>query len=111
MDRHHVRLVEPGRCLGLPAEPLLEYRIVGEISGQHLQRHHPVDGGVEGPPHLAHAAAAQQLHQAVASERCPVHIGLPATAVQQNDKEPATATMAAVIRSISSGEQIYGGMA
>jgi hypothetical protein len=30
-----------------------------------------------GPPHLAHAAATQQLHQSVATERRSVHLHLP----------------------------------
>jgi hypothetical protein len=29
-----------------------------------------------GAPYLAHAAAAQQLHQAVATERRPIHSGM-----------------------------------
>ena len=37
-------------------------------------RHDPVGLGVMGPPHLTHAAAAQQLHQAVAPERRPIHL-------------------------------------
>src|ERR1700737_2014095 len=88
MDRHHVWLVEPGRGLGLPAEPLLKHRIVGEIRGQQLHRDHALRGGVVGPPHLAHAAAAQQLDQPVASERRPVHIGLLTAAVQQTISAP-----------------------
>ena len=74
MNWHHVWLVESGRCLRLPPEPFPEDLIVREVRGQHLQRHHPIDRGVERPPDLAHAAPAQQLDQAVASERRPVHI-------------------------------------
>jgi hypothetical protein len=37
----------------------------------------PVGGVVVRPPHLAHAAAAQQLDQPVAAERGPFHISLP----------------------------------
>src|SRR5262245_28210920 len=47
---------------------------------EQFDRHDAVVGRrVMRPPHLAHAAAAQQLDKAVASERCPslVHIGLP----------------------------------
>jgi hypothetical protein len=47
--------------VGLPAEPGLVLRIVGEVRGQHLQGDHPVDCGVECSPHFAHAAAAKQV--------------------------------------------------
>ena len=67
----------PAAPLGLPAEPLLKGLIVGEIRWQHLERNDTVNGGVEGPPHVAHAAAAQQLDKAMASERRAVHISLP----------------------------------
>ena len=53
-----------------------------------LHRDHALSGGVVGPPDLAHAAAAQQLDQPVASERRPVHIGLLAAAVQQTISAP-----------------------
>jgi len=77
IDRHHMRLVELCGGVGLPAEPLLKDRIIGEIRGQHLQCHDPVDRGVICAPDFAHAAATQQLHQPVAAERRPVHLSLP----------------------------------
>ena len=36
VDRHDVRLVEPGGRLGLATEPRLILRVVGEVRGQHL---------------------------------------------------------------------------
>ncbi len=86
VDRHHVALVEPGRRAGLPAEPLLKGRIVGEIRGQHLQRHYSVDGGVVSLPHLTRATAAQQRHQALATERGAFHMSLPANCGSGHDK-------------------------
>jgi hypothetical protein len=56
------------------------------MSGQHLDRYDPVGADVEGQPHLAHAAAAQQLDQAVASERRAVHgptLSIPTAFVEQ----------------------------
>jgi hypothetical protein len=73
MDGDDVRLVQPGGHLGLPTEPCLILLVVGEVRGQHLQCDHPVHGGVECPPHFAHAAPTQQVDQPVAAERCPVH--------------------------------------
>jgi hypothetical protein len=73
VDRHDVRIVKARRCTRLAAEPLLELRVLGEVRQQHLQGHHPVDGGVVGAPHLAHAAAAQQLDQLVAAKWRPLH--------------------------------------
>ena len=78
-----MRLVELGRRVGLTAEPLLKHAVLGEVRRQHLERHHAIGDGVIGAPHLAHSAAAQQLDQPVLPERSPVHISLPATAVQQ----------------------------
>ena len=69
VDRHDVGIVQACRGAGLAAEPLLEIGVLGEVGEQHLQRHDAVDGGVVGAPHLAHAAAAQQLDQPVAAER------------------------------------------
>ncbi len=79
-----MRLVEPGRSADLLPEPGVEDLVVSTIRGQHLQSHHPVDGGVEGPPHVSHAAAAQQFHQSVASELGSVHVSLPGV-VHRND--------------------------
>lgn len=60
-------------CPGLPPEPLLEDLIVGEIRGKDLQGNHAVDSSVVDTPYLTHSAPAQQLHQAVAPKRRPVH--------------------------------------
>jgi hypothetical protein len=77
MDRHHMRLVELRRRVGFTAEPLLKHAVLSEVRRQHLQHHDAIGHGVIGPPHLAHAATAQQLDQPVLPERRPVHISLP----------------------------------
>ena len=77
VDRHHVRVVEPRRRPSLPAEPLLEGLVVGQMGGQDLHRHHPIGHGVVGTPHVAHTAATQQLDQSVAPERRALQISLP----------------------------------
>jgi hypothetical protein len=68
----NVRFVQCGCRSGLPAEPFLIGGVVGKLRRQHLQRDDPFGDGVEGPPHLAHAAATQQIQQPIATERCPV---------------------------------------
>ena len=69
VDRHDVRIVQPCGGPGFAPEPLVEIGVLGVVGEQHLQRHHPVDRGVVGLPHLAHAATTQQLDQRVAAER------------------------------------------
>ena len=63
VDRHDVGVVQPRGGAGFAAEPLVEIGVLGVVGEQHLQRDDAVDGGVVGAPHLAHAAAAQQLDQ------------------------------------------------
>ena len=79
MDGHDVGVVEACCGAGFPAEPLVEVGVLGEVGEQHLQRHHAVDGGVVGAPHLAHTATTQQLNQLVAAKWRPFH-GLTITA-------------------------------
>ena len=69
--------VQPGRCPRLAAEPLLENLVTAETGGQHLQGDRPIECRVIGPPHLAHATAAQQLQQPVAPKRSALHGRLP----------------------------------
>ena len=68
-----VRVVKARGAAGLAAEPLVEIGVLGEVGQQHLQRHHPVDGGVVGAPHFAHSALTQQLDQLVAAKWRPLH--------------------------------------
>ena len=70
-------VIEPGRSVGLPPESLLVDLIVGEIGGQQLQGDIPGVDRIVSLPHLTHAATAQQLNQAVATEWRPARIGLP----------------------------------
>jgi hypothetical protein len=79
-----MRVVESRCGAGFAAEPRLEVWVLCVVGQQHLQRHHAVDGGVVGLPHLTHPAAAQQLNQLVAAKRRALHrltINLSATAV------------------------------
>jgi hypothetical protein len=73
VDRHDVRVVESRGDAGFAAEPLVEVGVLGVVGKQHLQRHHAVDCGVVGAPHLAHPATAQQINQLVAAEWRPFH--------------------------------------
>ena len=77
VNRHHMGVVEPRRCPSLPAEPLLERPIVGEMSGQDLHRHHPVGHRVVGAPYVTHSAATLQRDQSVPPERRALQVGLP----------------------------------
>src|ERR1700676_4414280 len=65
--------VQPCRGVGFAAESLLKVLVVREVSGQDFDRDDPVGVGVMGPPHLAHAAATQQLDQAITPERRALH--------------------------------------
>ena len=73
VDRHHMRIVEPGRGLRLPPEPRLKGLVGRHVRGQHLDRHDPVGLGVVGPIDLAHPAAPDQLLQLIVPEWCRVH--------------------------------------
>ena len=73
VDRHHVRIVEPGRGLRFAPEPLLEDRVLGEMVRQHLERDDAIGLGVVGPVDLAHTAPADQLLQLIVPEWCRIH--------------------------------------
>ncbi|PQM46738.1 hypothetical protein C1Y40_03083 [Mycobacterium talmoniae] len=68
VDRHHMRLGQPSRRVGLPLHPRPKHRVPGELLGDQLQRHHPALAGVLGLIDLTHAAAAQQPQQPVRPE-------------------------------------------
>ena len=73
MDRDDVRAVQSCRGVGFAAESPLKVLVLRQIRGQHLDGDDAVGVGVMGAPHLAHAAAAQQLDQAVTPERRALH--------------------------------------
>jgi hypothetical protein len=73
MDRDHVRGAQSCGRVGFAAEPLLKVLVVREVSGQDFDRDDPVGVGVMRPPDLTHAAAAQQLDEAVTPERRALH--------------------------------------
>ena len=74
VDGDDVRVVQPGSGVRLPAEPLGEAGVLGQVRRKHLDRHDSVGRGVVGAPYFADAAAAQQLHQPVAPKRRPLHL-------------------------------------
>src|SRR5947209_10081254 len=61
-------------------KPLLEHLVAGDLGGQNLDRDDPIDDGVVGTPHLAHAASSEQLDQPVVSERTTLQRCLPPAA-------------------------------
>jgi hypothetical protein len=63
--------------VSFPAESPLKVLVLRQTRMQKLDGDDPVGHGVMCAPHLAHAAAAQQLHQAVATERRPVDSVVP----------------------------------
>ena len=65
-DRHHRRVVEAGGEAGLAQEALAEPLAVGQLAGDHLQRHRPFQAQVGGPVDHAHAAPRDQRVEAVA---------------------------------------------
>ena len=68
VDRDDVRLPEPRDELGLGPEPGLELLVRGEPGRQPLHRHQSLVDGVVRAVHLAHAAPADQLLEAVGAE-------------------------------------------
>src|SRR6202011_3773640 len=54
-------------------KPPVEQRVGGQLRRQNLDGHHPLGGGVEGLPNLAHAAPAQELDQLRQAERRSLH--------------------------------------
>jgi hypothetical protein len=65
--------IDRGR-IRFPAEPLHEGAVASQNRREQFDRHRAVVGrGVIRAPHLAHAAAAQQLDQAITPERRPVY--------------------------------------
>ena len=74
VDGDDVRVVQPGGGVRLPAEPLGEAGVLGQVRRKHLDRHDSVGRGVVGAPYFADAAAAQQLHQPVVPKRRPLHL-------------------------------------
>ena len=62
---HDVRVAEPRRGPGLPAEPVDEARIGCQVRVQDLDGHLPIKDGVVGPEDLAHPARGDALHDLV----------------------------------------------
>ena len=69
VDGDDVGVVEPGGEARLAQEPLAEALVVGEVAGDHLERHRPVEGQVRRPVDDAHPAARDQRVDAVPAER------------------------------------------
>ena len=73
IDRNHMWGVQPCRRMRFPTEPLLKVLILRQGRRQNLDGDDAVGDGVVGAPHLTHAAAAEQVHQAVTPERHALH--------------------------------------
>jgi hypothetical protein len=85
-----VRIVQAGGRVGFPAESPLKVLVLGQMRGQKFKSDDPVSVGVVGPPHLTHAAAPQQLHQAVATEGRSLQSVLPCHGQDASDsRQPA----------------------
>ena len=67
VDADDVGVVEGGRSLRLPAEPLDEARIIGELREQDFHRHLPVERSVPGQVYVGHSAARDAAQQFVAT--------------------------------------------
>ena len=68
VDRHHRRVLEASGEAGLAQEALAEAAAVGELAGDHLQRHRPVEADVGSAVDDAHATARDQLFDPVAGD-------------------------------------------
>ena len=68
VDRHHRRVVEPRGEPRLAQEALAEPLALGELAGDHLQRHRPFEAEVGGAVDDAHPAAGDQRVDPVAGD-------------------------------------------
>ncbi len=66
-----VGIGEGGGRLGLGAEPTQEAGVGGQGGVQHLHRHPPLQGGVEGGEHVGGRAASERGFDAVAAGQDP----------------------------------------
>ena len=88
VNRHDVRTVQSRDRMGFATKPPLENLVAGNVGRQYLKRDDPVDDGVVGPPYFAHAAAAQQFDQLVATEQRFLQRGLPQAPFQHDNAPP-----------------------
>jgi hypothetical protein len=65
VDRHDVGVLDPGDRLHVGGEPADERRVVGDRRAEELERHHPVDADLRGPPHHRGGTGADLLEQPV----------------------------------------------
>ena len=65
--RDDVGVGQVGGRLSLPAEPLDEGLVDGELGEEHLEGDRPIELAVDGPVDLRHAAARHQMGDLVAS--------------------------------------------
>ena len=65
-DGDDVGVGQVGGGLGLPAEPLDEGLVDGELGEEHLEGDRPIELAVDGPVDLSHAAAGDQMGDLVA---------------------------------------------
>ena len=95
VDRDDVGMIELGGGARLALEALPAVGVAGQFAGQHLQRDAPLELGVFGEVHLAHAALAEQFEDPVVTERAANHawgnsLGTP-------DSTPASSSRSVVV--------------
>ncbi len=66
-DGDDVGVLQPGGCLGLAAEALDEFLVLGKARVQDLERHPTLQVAVVGEPDVGHAARSDPLHDRVAA--------------------------------------------
>ena len=71
VDRDDVRVLDRGGLGRFAGEPLAKRVVLGELGGQDLQRHIPVEAQVAGQVDHAHAAATDDAFDAVVAELRP----------------------------------------
>ncbi len=69
VDRHHGGVLESRGETRLAEEAAAELLVVGELAGDHLERHRPLQGQLGRPVDDPHAAAGDQRVEPVAAKR------------------------------------------
>ena len=92
-----MRAVEPRGRVGFAAEPLHERVVLSQMRRQQFDRHNPVGHRVVRAPHLAHAAAAQQLDKAITPERRALHRAHHTQPAATPTGKPATSPLATAV--------------
>src|SRR6202034_1910776 len=70
VDRHDVRVVQPGSDIGLTNEAGAKLLIPRQIRRKHLQRVAPRQGWILSEVHRAHAARAEHSVDSISGDNC-----------------------------------------